>query len=223
MVAQPYAIIARSTVCLFVSVIMPVAWSMIGKRRSGVMLWSENAALRSLRDALHDPEYVKAFQRFLVKRFSVENVLFWMEVELFRAVSSGSIMIEGGVEKSSDLLDRRLYHSENASSSEIGGTFIQMEARAIVKRYLIKDAHLELTQSVDESTRRRIERSVEAGICTSDLFDDAQNMVYEYLQRECWHDFLNSNDCRRAMRKVKRQETIRSRLIGAGMIDRSIS
>ena len=83
------------------------------------------------------------------------------------------------------------------------------------------EAHLAL-MAVDDATKVHIQRSVEAGICTADLFDTAQQMVYDYIKKECWEDFLNSSDCRRAMRKVKRQETIRSRLIGAGMMDRSV-
>ena len=110
--AQPYAIVGRSAVCLLVSVIVPTAMTMLGRRPSGVILWSENAALASLRDTLHDPEYVMAFQRFMVKRFSVENVLFWMEVELYRVNSSPAVSFydnHGG----SDALDR-MYHSEEA-------------------------------------------------------------------------------------------------------------
>jgi hypothetical protein len=210
---------------------------MLGKKRSGIMLWSENAALRSLRDTLHDPEYVKSFQRFLVKRFSVENVLFWMEVELYRAISleveahfndgsGGGASRGGGGGSNGGGMDHRLYYSEEVgafggSNNSDDRTAVQLEAQAIVERYLRPEAHLALT-NVKDATKLRIERSVQAGICTSDLFDDAQNMVYEYLQQECWDDFLNSHDCRRAMKKVKRQETIRSRLIRAGMIDRSV-
>ena len=214
---QPYAIVARSSVCLFVSVIVPTAMTMLGRRRSGVMLWSENAALASLRETLHDPEYVIAFQRFLVKRFSVENVLFWMEVELYRASASPGASFydtHGG----SDALDR-MYYSEEANLRVDRGA-LQAEAKAIVERYIMADAHLVLA-AVDDTTKVNLQRSVEAGICTPDLFDRAQQLVYEHMQNECWDDFLNSRDCRRAMRKVKKQETIRSRLIGAGMIDRS--
>ena len=216
---QPYAIVARSAVCLLVSVIVPTAMTMLGRRPSGVILWSENASLASLRDTLHDPNHVMAFQRFMVKRFSVENVLFWMEVELYRANSSPTISFydnHGG----SDALDR-MYHSEEADLQlqRVDRDTMEAEARSIVKRYVIREAHLALT-AVNDVTKMNIERRVDAGIFSSDMFDDAQTMVYEYMKAECWDDFLQSTDCRRGMRKVEKQETIRSRLIVAGMIDR---
>ena len=218
--AQPYAIVARSTVCLFASVIVPIAWSMLEKKRSGIILWADNAALRSLRDTLHDPEYVKAFQRFLVKRFSVENVLFWMEIELYRVTADGDAAFYNNRGQSDPL--NRMYQSEDSDpNAKVNRALLQSEARAIVERYLMPEAHLAL-MAVDDATKVHIQRSVEAGICTADLFDTAQQMVYDYIKKECWEDFLNSSDCRRAMRKVKRQETIRSRLIGAGMMDRSV-
>ena len=93
------------------------------------------------------------------------------------------------------------------------------EARFICDRYIAPDAHLNLSV-LDDQLKQNLLRSVDAGICPRDLFDRAQEIVYAHMQAECWEDFLSSSECRKAMRRVRRQETIRSRLIGAGMVDR---
>ena len=41
--------------------------------------------------------------------------------------------------------------------------------------------------------KRNLQRDIEAGRCTPDLFDHAQQIVYEHMQNECWDDFLNSS------------------------------
>lgn len=224
---QPYAIVARSSVCLFVSVIVPVVLTMLGRVRSGIMLWSENAALASLRETLHDPLFQDAFQKFLVKRFSVENVLFWMEIELYRAaaVSNGGGSHSFYESLGSGLDADRMYYSEEADRGRTGidsHLQLQEEAKAIAERYLMVGAHLELSVLNTKTVmKRNLQRDIEAGRCTPDLFDHAQQIVYEHMQNECWDDFLNSSDCRKARRKVKKQETIRSALIENGMIDRN--
>ena len=67
--------------------------------------------------------------------------------------------------------------------------------------------------------KQKLQRSIEAHICPRDLFDNAQEIVYNHMNAECWEDFLASSECRRVMQKVMQQDTIRSRLIGAGMVE----
>ena len=97
--------------------------------------------------------------------------------------------------------------------------FAGCEARAIAERYIIPDAHLHLNV-LDDTLKRNLQRSIEAHICPRDLFDEAQEVVYNHMNTECWDDFLSSSECRRVMQKVLQQETIRSRLISSGMMER---
>ncbi len=246
---QPWALCVRSSACLFASVLLPLfATACRGGRGDPVLLWSEQAALASLRSTLHDPECVLAFQKFLVKRFSVENVLFWMEAELYRAglfeadeggeeggrgaetgagrghsgdAGGGRGGGRGGGGRDAD--GRRVSGSYGLAAAmgeaEASRARRAHEARFICDRYIAPDAHLSLSV-LDEPLKQDLLRSVEAGICPRDLFDRAQEIVYAHMQAECWEDFLTSSECRKAMRRVRRQETIRSRLIGAGMVDR---
>ena len=124
----------------------------------------------------------------MIKRFSVECVLFWMEVEVFRAVPA---------------------QAENERRET---------AIHIVARYIMADAQLKLDCLPAEVREQVESSVMGYDILTPSIFDEAQSIVLRYMENESWEDFLRSKDCAKLMDRLRRHDTIRQHLVSAGMV-----
>eukprot|EP00743_Colponemidia_sp_Colp-15_P004384 GILK01004728.1.p1 GENE.GILK01004728.1~~GILK01004728.1.p1 ORF type:complete len:435 (+),score=25.82 GILK01004728.1:76-1305(+) len=73
--------ISRSVLVQIVSCAVPLVQSYLAPP---IPIWSTSDTVESLDRLLRDPVGIVYFQKYLVNQFSVENLLFWVEVELFK-------------------------------------------------------------------------------------------------------------------------------------------
>lgn len=121
-----------------------------------------NAHVRALRNMLKVPAAIDALQKFLASEFSLENILFWEEVELFRDLyardsedsrlsrTRGSDNAEGSKVRSADSI-----LSENSQGSRLS---IELAAHRIYDKYIAPGAPCEVNLAFDitEAVRARL-------------------------------------------------------------------
>lgn len=84
-------VIVRNTIIFAISIVYPVYQSFA---EPFVPLWSNSDALRSLDTLLKDIVCIQYFRQFLTFEQKVENMLCWVEIELFQDGASPQLMLQ---------------------------------------------------------------------------------------------------------------------------------
>jgi hypothetical protein len=127
------------------------------------------------RQCIYNEFSLAAFQAHCAREFTLESLLFFLEVEVFRELASGD------------------------QSKLPQGMRIEQYARYIYEIYIDNDAPLQVNLS--EEIREEV---ANAGRCSASLFDGAQDMVHAMLKRHSFVRF-EASDAHMLLARLRQQ------------------
>ncbi|RGB36296.1 hypothetical protein C1646_697504 [Rhizophagus diaphanus] len=123
---------------------------------------------------------INYFQKFAIKEYSVENLLFWLDVELFAAGNS------------CDIEDNYFEEQQTAA----------IHARYIYYTYIYSDAPLQV--NISDEIRRDINWPIDDDdVVERNMFDEAQEAVYQLMKGYTFIGFEDSPEWQECARRKK--------------------
>eukprot|EP01029_Cantina_marsupialis_P020536 TRINITY_DN4817_c0_g1_i2.p1 TRINITY_DN4817_c0_g1~~TRINITY_DN4817_c0_g1_i2.p1 ORF type:complete len:163 (+),score=43.94 TRINITY_DN4817_c0_g1_i2:401-889(+) len=144
--------------------------------------------LRSLRRVLDDKKCVNVFKKFLVREFSVENLLFVLDAEAYQL----------------------------ASQREGDREHLRTRGKRIYDLYISSNSDMEV--NIPDNVRTRIDKGIIDDPTNSHLFDEARDVLFRNMERDSFPRFLRSQSCNTLATEIRLEHEQHKRLREAQMI-----